>query len=201
MTELPEMVVESGKRRVLHMLAYVRGVFDVELLWRHGVAVQGENGGLYVCPRQENAFQGMDDSEDSENQVLLPIYRRAGTGQRKRLLRPVFSWADWIGIPPTVGMSARRTDADFVCRYGWPAATARRRCGPEAPDRVTVDVDVLADTAGRKWTPNLSVFFRNDFDFDNFRIRFNYDYVDGDSLSPMELSGVFVQHRIGRTRP
>ena len=24
MTELPEMVVESGKRRVLHMLAYVR---------------------------------------------------------------------------------------------------------------------------------------------------------------------------------
>lgn len=33
-------------------------------------------------------------------------------------------------------------------------------------DRITVDINVLADTASRKWVPNLSVFFNDDIDFE-----------------------------------
>ncbi len=39
---------------------------------------------------------------------------------------------------------------------------------------VTIDVNVLADTASRKWVPNLSGFFRNRIDFENFTVRYRY---------------------------
>ena len=46
------------------------------------------------------------------------------------------------------------------------ADTLRGRYGPSEiwirnNDRMTVDVDVLADTVGRKWIPNLSAFFKD----------------------------------------
>lgn len=56
-------------------------------------------------------------------------------------------------------------------------------------DRVTVNVNVLADTTSRKWVPNLSGFFRRNLDFENFRVRFNYGDVVGDTISPMDLAG------------
>ncbi len=40
-----------------------------------------------------------------------------------------------------------------------------------------------------KWVPNLSGFFRRNLDFENFRVRFNYGDVVGDTISPMDLAG------------
>ena len=188
MTELPEMVVESGKRRVLHMLAYVReystlsSYGDTVLLFREKMV------DYMFVPDKKMRFKGWTIPRILKTKSYYRFTDGQGLDSVSDYCGRYFSWADWIGIPPTVGMSARLTDADFC------ADTVAGRYGPaevwtRSADRVTVDIDVLADTAGRKWTPNLSVFFRNDFDFDNFRIRFNYDYVDGDSVSPMELSG------------
>ena len=56
-------------------------------------------------------------------------------------------------------------------------------------DNVAVDVNILADTTSRKWVPNLALFFRSGLDFEHFRIRFNYDNVVGDSVSPMDMAG------------
>ncbi|MDE6325219.1 MAG: hypothetical protein K2M02_03515, partial [Duncaniella sp.] len=50
-------------------------------------------------------------------------------------------------------------------------------------------VNVMADTASRKWVPNLSLFFRDDVDFEQFKVRFNYDNIVGDILSPIDLTG------------
>lgn len=55
-------------------------------------------------------------------------------------------------------------------------------------DRVTVDVNVLADTTSRKWVPNLSAFFKKHLDFENFRVRYNYDGVADDSIAMTDLS-------------
>ncbi len=56
-------------------------------------------------------------------------------------------------------------------------------------DRITVDINVLADTASRKWVPNLSVFFNDDIDFEQFRLRLNYGNVAGDSIGAVDLAG------------
>lgn len=37
--------------------------------------------------------------------------------------------------------------------------------------------------------PDLSLFFKYDVDFEQFRVRFNYDNIDGDEIAPMDLTG------------
>lgn len=55
--------------------------------------------------------------------------------------------------------------------------------------RVAVDVNVLADREARRWVPGLSAFFGSGLDFESFRVRFSYDNVVKNSVSPVDLAG------------
>lgn len=68
-------------------------------------------------------------------------------------------------------------------RYGAAEAWGRNE------DRVSVGVDVLADISARKWVPEVTGFIGKDMEFDHFRIRYNYDNVIADSISPLHLTG------------
>lgn len=99
-----------------------------------------------------------------------------------------FTWSDWIGVVPVSKMpSALRglecgTDT-LHGRYS-PSEIWTKR-----DDKVIVDVNVMVDTAGRRWVPGLSAFFRKNVDFENLRIRFNYGNVAGDTVCPIDLTG------------
>ena len=71
----------------------------------------------------------------------------------------------------------------YRCREYWLGLqdAVSKVANPEPP----LNINVLADTTSRKWVPNLSVFFRNNLDFENFRVRFNYDNVIGDFLASL----------------
>jgi hypothetical protein len=56
-------------------------------------------------------------------------------------------------------------------------------------NHVMIDVDVLANTSSRKWVPNLAIFFKGNVDFDRFKIKFNYDDVIDNYVSPINLTG------------
>lgn len=56
-------------------------------------------------------------------------------------------------------------------------------------DAVTVDVNVLADSIGRRWVPELSEFFRKSVEFDRLRLSYRYDNIVSDRISPLDLSG------------
>jgi hypothetical protein len=58
---------------------------------------------------------------------------------------------------------------------------------------VSVDVDVLANKTSRKWVPNLSIFFKDNVDFDRFKIKFSYDNVIDNYVSPINLTGYSYQ--------
>ncbi|MDE6288234.1 MAG: hypothetical protein K2M00_05570, partial [Muribaculaceae bacterium] len=95
---------------------------------------------------------------------------------------------DWIGIAPAPEMPARLHGHEFA------TDTLNGRYSPaevwlKNNDRLTVDINVLSDTAGRRWVPNLGVFFRNNLDFENFRLRYSYDTVIGDSVSVADITG------------
>lgn len=55
-------------------------------------------------------------------------------------------------------------------------------------DTVTVDVNVLADSIGRGWVPELSGSFQKRVEFDKLRVVYKYDNVLSDRISPLDIS-------------
>ncbi|MDE6397567.1 MAG: hypothetical protein K2K84_09875, partial [Muribaculaceae bacterium] len=99
-----------------------------------------------------------------------------------------FSWADWVGIVPATDVpaglrsvaSGSHTDRG---KYS-PAVVWTKEDG-----QMTLDIDVLADTIGRRWVPNLGTFFRKNTDFERFRLNLNYDGVVDRLVSPVDMTG------------
>lgn len=186
--ELNEVIVQSQQQKVLHVLAYVReystltSYTDTVFLFREKMVDYMLNSNPKVkfndwrVPRilksrsyyRFTNLQGLDSVSDNCSNH--------------------FSWADWIGIAPSpvmpAGLHGREEATDTVYgRYSPAEVWLKNR------DQLTVDINVLSDTAGRRWVPNLEVFFRNGLDFENFRLRYNYDSVLGDSVSVADITG------------
>lgn len=187
--ELPEVVVEGKGKKFLHLLAYVR-----------------ERSTLLSCGDSVMMFR-----EKMVDFMLPADGRWRGKGWRNpRVLRAEsyyrftnangldsvsdkcgnnFSWSDWVWIMPAAGMPRGLVDVEagrdtLMGRYSPVEVWVRDG------DRMRVDVDVLADTAGRKWVPNMmSVFRGGDVDFDRFRLSFECDNVAGDCISAQDLRG------------
>ncbi len=187
-TELNEVVVQSRQQKVLHLLAYVReystltSYTDTVFLFREKMVDYMINSNPSVkfnewkVPRilksrsyyRFTNLQGLDSVSDNCSNH--------------------FSWADWIGIPPTpelaTGLRGRDCATDTIFGHYSPAEIWIKNY-----DRLKVDIDVLSDTAGRRWVPNLAVFFQNDLEFENFRLRYSYDTVLGDSVAAADITG------------
>lgn len=186
--ELNEVVVQSKQQKVLHLLAYVReystltSFTDTVFLFREKMVDYMLNSNPKVkfndwrVPRilksrsyyRFTNLQGLDSVSDNCSNH--------------------FSWADWIGIAPApkmpTGLHGLEIATDTIYGRYSPAEVWLKNS-----DRLTVDINVLSDTAGRRWVPNLGVFFSNGLDFENFRLRYNYDTVLGDSVSAADITG------------
>ncbi len=131
--ELPEFVVESRQKKVLHVLAYVRE-YSTLSTYTDTVFMFREKMVDFMLP--------------GEGKLRFRGWRYTLSGKYS----PVEIWG-------------RNTS------------------------RITVDVDVLADTIGRKWVPNASGFFVNeDIDFERFSLRLNYNSLPGEAVSPADLT-------------
>lgn len=187
-TELPEVTVESRQRRALHILGYVREYstlttyFDTVFLFREKMVD-------YMLPTEKKSrFKGWTNPRILSSRSY---YRFTGYDGRDSVSDKCghhFSWADWIGIPPASHLPERlladETAADTL-RGKYSLSEIWNRSG----SRLTVDVNVMADSSARKWVPDLYSFFRGKVDFEQLRIRLNYDNLAGDSVSPADLTG------------
>ncbi len=186
--ELPEFVFESRRQKVLHMLAYVRE-YSTLTSYTDTVFMFREKMVDYMVPSEKKAsFAGWSTPRILTSRSYYRFTDAQGLDSVSDKCNNHFSWADWVGLMPAARMPARLQAALHA------ADTVRGRYMPAEiwtrnGDRVTLDVDVMSDTAGRKWVPNLSTFFHKDVDFEQFRIHFNYDNVAGDSLAPVDLAG------------
>lgn len=187
-TELPEVIVQSRRHKVLHMLAYIRE-YSTLTTYTDTVFLFREKMADYMLPPDRKMrFKGWSGPRTLNSKSYYRFTDSKGTDSVSDKCSYHFSWSDWIGAVTTPRIPPRLKSVD----YG--TDTLRGKYSPTEVwlrnnGRVTVDVNVLADTTSRKWVPNLSVFFRNRLDFENFRIRFNYSNVVGDSISPMDITG------------
>lgn len=186
--ELPEVVVESRKHTLLHLLAYVRE-YSTLTSYTDTVFLFREKMVDFMLPSlKKMKFKGWRMPRVLSSKSYYRYTNLQGLDSVSNRCSNHFSWADWVGVAPTAklpqGLSRSDAGIDTVAgRYNATEVWAKNG------ERLTLDVDVLADTTSRKWVPNMSYFFLNDVDFERFCLRFNYDNISGDSISPIDLTG------------
>ena len=186
--ELPEVVVESRNRKLLHILAYVRE-YSTLTTYTDTVFLFREKMVDYMLPDKDRKvkFKGWTSPRMLNSKSYYRFTNAYGLDSVSDVSNFHFSWSDWVGIAPVHPLP----QAVRGLEHG--SDTLMGRYSPvevwmKNEDRLTVDVDVLAAESGREWVPNLSGFFRKDLDFEKFKVRFGYDSAD-DSITPLNLTG------------
>lgn len=186
--ELPEVVVESRQHKVLHLLAYIREYSTLSTYTDTVFMFREKMADFMAVAEPGVKYRGWSRPRILKSKSYYHITNSEGVDSVSDVSNHHFSWSDWIGVNGTAEMPRALIDADSATdsvfgRYG--AAEIWQRSG----DRVSVMVDVLADTLSRRWAPYFNDFFRKNLDFDNFRLRFNYANVTDGEVTPADLVG------------
>lgn len=187
--ELPEVIVEAKLKKMLHILAYVREYSSLSS-YTDTITMFREKMVDFMLPTEEETrFKGWRYPRLLNTRSYYHFTNSTGLDSVSDRCNHHFTWSDWIGMIPTTNMAAGigkiKNGTDTI--YGKYSPT---EIWIKNGDRVSLDINILADTTRRKWVPNISHFFRkNDNDFEQFRLKINYDNILGDKVSPLELTG------------
>lgn len=188
LTELPEVIVETRQHKFLHLLGYVREYSTLTTYTDTVFLFREKMVDYMLTPDKKTRFRGWSRPRVLKSKSYYRFTDIEGRDSVSNECNHHFSWSDWIGITSVPKLPSVLRGAE----YG--TDTLRGKYSPteiwiKNKDKVTIDINVLADTTSRKWVPNLSAFFKDYLDFDNFRVRFNYDNIVKDSVSPLDLTG------------
>lgn len=185
-SELPEMVVVSPRRRLLHILAYEREYSTLTTYTDTVFLFREKMVDYMLSPDRKIKFRGWMTPRILSCRSYYRFTDSEGLDSVSDGSVQHFSWSDWMGIAPETPMphALRRLEAGTDTLKGrYRPIEIWRRAG----DTVSVSVNVLADDRARRWVPNLASFFRQDLDFEKFKVSFRYDNVVGDTVSPFDL--------------
>ena len=187
--ELSELIVKSKRHSYMHLLAYVRE-YSTLSTYTDTVFLFREKMVDYMLPCNPDVkMKGWRTPRVLASKSYYHFTNSNGLDSVSDRCNQHFSWTDWLGIPPGTAIPPQLRDAATT------TDSVKGRYGPTEiwtirNDHISLDVDILADKSSRKWMPTLSVFFRDNIDFDQFKIHFNYENnIVGDSISPFELNG------------
>ncbi|MDE6527516.1 MAG: carboxypeptidase-like regulatory domain-containing protein, partial [Muribaculaceae bacterium] len=171
--QLPEVVVESRQKKMLHILAYVRE-YSTLSTFTDTVAMFREKMVDFMLPVEaKTRYRGWRVPRVINSRSYYRFTNAEGLDSVSDRCNHHFTWSDWVGILPGITLPSG------LCGKENGTYTVRGRYSPTEEwvkngDRVMLDVNVLADTTSRKWVPNLSLFFRQgDVEFEQFRLRLN----------------------------
>lgn len=185
-SELPEVVVESNRQRMLHILAYVRE-YSTLATYTDTIYLFREKMVDYMLPSSNKIkFKGWPYPRVLTCKSYYRFTNINGLDSVSDVGQHHFSWSDWIGMPPEMSMPMRVRNSQISADTLW-GKYSPTEIWHRSNDQVRVDVDVLADTISRKWVPSLANFFRRGLDYEKFKVTFNYDNVMGDSISKYDL--------------
>ena len=187
--ELPEVVVESRNNKVLHILAYVRE-YSALSTYTDTVTLFREKMVDFMLPDDNKSrFKGWNYPRILNSKSYYCFTDSNRLDSVSDCCNNYFTWSDWIGVVPAMALPeairSAENGTDTLSGKYTPAEIWVKNS-----DRVSLDINVLADTLSRRWVPNLASFFRNDnIDFEQFRMHLNYGNVTEDLISPADLTG------------
>lgn len=196
--ELPEVIVESRNRKVLHMLAYVREYSTLTSFTDTIFMFREKTVDFMMPPEGRGSFKGWRKPRVLASKSYFQFTDAHGTDSVSDACDYHFSWSDWVGILPSIEVPTKLFDKNITTDtiYGKYSPT---EIWLKSNDRLKVDVDVLADTMSRKWVPSLSSFFHHDLEFDIFKLHFSFNETGNATILPVDLSGYsFLIESTGR---
>lgn len=187
--ELPEVVAETRSHKVLHMLAYVRE-YSTLSSYTDSVYLFREKMVDFMIPTQsKGSFKGWTKPRVLSSRSYYRFTNAEGLDSVSDRCGQHFSWADWVGLIPATSIPDRLPDdlpgvCDTVAgRYG--ASEIWHRNG----DKINIEIDIMADTAARRWADGMGAFFRKHIDFEQFLLKVNYCNVAGTEVTPADITG------------
>lgn len=181
---LPEVEVVS--RRVLHVLAYVRE-YSTMTTYTDTVFLFREKMVDYMLPSDDKVkFKGWSTPRVLTCKSYYRFTNQNGLDSVSDASQHHFSWSDWIGLKSRAELPSSLIASEVA------TDTLRGKYSPteiwtKDNDEISIEIDVLADTVSRKWFPNLSGFFRNNIDFEKFKVAYRYNNVGEPSVSALDL--------------
>lgn len=183
---LPEVIVESKSRRMLHILAYVRETStlstytDTVFLFREKLVdfmISPDSGGKMKGWRTPRVISSRSYYRFTDSHGLDSVSDACGNH---------FTWSDWVGVVPETLLPGALADSDngevtLAARNG---TSERWR---KQSDKVSVVVDVLSGKAEKRWVPDLAVFFNSHTEFDKFVLEARFSNVSDNRIRPSDL--------------
>lgn len=187
-TELPEVMVESPRRNMLHVLAYVRE-YSLMSTYTDTVSLFREKLVDFMIPGSfKTHYKGWRIPRVIKSESYYRFTNAEGLDSVSATSRHHFSWSDWMGLPPNIQLPEpfhkNLAFNDTIFGKYSPAEIWNRN-----NDSVKLEINVLADSLGRRWVPNMRPFFRDEnLEFEEFKVIFEYDNVLGDILKQTDLT-------------
>ena len=187
-SELPEVVVESRNHKVLHVLAYVREYSTLSTYTDTVFMFREKMVDYMLTPGWKTKFKGWSRPRVLSSKSYYRFTDVNGLDSVSDVSNWHFSWSDWMGLTPSIDMPTSLRDVELATDtiFGKYSPSEIWRKGNS---RIEVDVDVLADTAARRWVPGLSLFFKDDLEFEHFKVKLNYDNTGSDAVAPIDMAG------------
>lgn len=188
-TVLPEVLVESSRRNMLHVLAYVREYSQLTT-YSDTVTLFREKMVDFMLPgSRKSRYQGWRIPRIIKSESYYHFTNADGLDSVSDTSRHLFSWSDWMGLPPNADLPevilSRSVAADTLMGKYSPAEVWSRR-----DDLIDLEINVLADTVARRWVPNMKSFFSDDkVEFADFKVRYKYANVLDKRLMQRDLTG------------
>ncbi len=187
--ELPEVVVEAKQNKFLHILAYVRE-YSTLTSYSDTITMFREKMVDFMLPTNaRDRFRGWRYPRVLNSQSYYHFTNSDGLDSVSDACNHHFTWSDWIGMVPT------RKIPDNIANKKIVIDTVFGKYGPteiwnKDGSRLTLDINVMADTMSRKWVPNITYFLENEnTDFEQLRLKLNYDNVISNEIGPLDLTG------------
>lgn len=196
--DLPEVVVKSHRKEVLHILAYVRensytsNFGDTVKLFR-------EKWVDFMIPMKDaKKFKGWNNPRLLRSKSYYHFFNYNGLDSVSSEYDQYFSYSDWIEIPDRIE-TPRNYDSKTFHIQKAPGKEEVSRLWERNDDNISVTMNLLTDSLNWKFAPEMHSGFKDIVEFDKFQINYNYNNVVDRTLYATDLnSAVFEIESYGR---
>ena len=184
--ELPEVVVEYSKYPMLHMLAYVRE-YSTLTTYTDTVLLFREKMVDYMVPLEDKVkLKGWTTPRILTSKSYYKFTNQTGLDSVSDECNYHFSWSDWVGLPDKVTLPPTIRNNELS------KDTLKGKYSPielwnRIDDNIDITINLLADSIGYKWIPNVNWFIMKGVDYDKFSLTYNFKNVTGSEISARDL--------------
>ena len=196
--ELPEVVVATRQKSILHMLAYVREYSSLTT-YSDTIFLFREKMVDFMVPQDSKMkYRGWTKPRILGSKSYYHFRNSEGLDSVSDECDHHFSWSDWIGVNPKMPINGKLQETEIGTET-LKGKYSHSEIWYKNKDKIAIDINVLADTTSRRWVPDIGGYFKDNIDFENFKVHFGYENVTGDLLLPNDLTNYsFNIESVGR---